>query len=499
MLKRAPAAILMVGVLATLSAADDPLRKDSFGDPLPDGVMARLGTGRWRMPLLSRGAFLSADGKTIIVIGARGLMLADVATGRSTVALAVRLSPGPEGVLVPRDGRTLIGCESTSFSVWDVASGKMTKNFAVERQALSENYALADGGKYVVCSPRVFNPSWGSPKVTVLDLASGKAVVSVEPLKSQEVHAALSRDGSLLATFAETVQIWDVATGKQKQRFATLDYGASAARFSPDGKLLATSSLAGSIELWDVASGKRLRRFGAGRGRGGRLFFSPDGKQLAAPGVGGSIQVWETATARRLMICEPVCKKVLDIVFPVSGPPIALGARNQALLVWSISDRRLLTPEIGHTRRPPLCSFPATAKICSRSRRAAHLALERRCREKVADNAGSAVGTVCASARKGTILHCGILAHRPVAGAFGSIQTANIDRNKRRHGTVYLLAGAHYAPETMLALLFSRMTVASRDSLICATITATSHTPSPACGKQRPGGWRTRFQFRRSI
>ena len=104
---------------------------------------------------------------------------------------------------------------------------------------------------------------------------------------------AFSPDGTRLATgsYDETARIWDIATGKELQKFVDKD-GVYSVAFSPDGSKLATSS--DNATIWDVTTGKKLQELIIGT-RVFSVVFSPDGSKLATETL-SSAQVWGLVT-----------------------------------------------------------------------------------------------------------------------------------------------------------------------------------------------------------
>src|SRR3954468_1996947 len=80
--------LLLLLALAPADAADPVPRTDAFGDPLPPGAVARLGTTRYRVRGWPQQVFLSPDGNTVIGKGEEGVLVFwDAATGKTVAEI----------------------------------------------------------------------------------------------------------------------------------------------------------------------------------------------------------------------------------------------------------------------------------------------------------------------------------------------------------------------------------------------------------------------------
>jgi WD40 repeat protein len=100
----------------------------------------------------------------------------------------------------------------------------------------------------------------GLGEIFLWEVSTGKHLRSLTGHGDFFFTLAFAPDGKTLATgMGNTVQTWDVGTGKQVL-VSKEDYGACSIAFAPDGKTLVSASQNPTIQLWDVATLKLIRR-----------------------------------------------------------------------------------------------------------------------------------------------------------------------------------------------------------------------------------------------
>jgi WD40 repeat protein len=317
-------------------------RTDALGDPLPEGALARIGSGRLQHTARAILVAYSPDGKLLASCGNDRLVrLWDPATGKEVRRLqghgnwvnAVAFSP---------DGKTLASASyDRTVRLWDVATGKELRKFT-GHAGMVRCVVFSPDGKRVASEG-------GDHRVRLWDAATGKEERLLEGHQSNGTsNIAFSPDGKLLATVGDdhslrlhdvqtakevcrceghgndceslcfsadgkrlvsgsldgTARLWDAGTGKELRRFAGHEGGISSARLSPDGKTLATAGYDQTIRLWDVDGGKQLHRIAGHRGMVSEVAFSPDGKVVASASWDHTIRLWDPATGKELRQSE---------------------------------------------------------------------------------------------------------------------------------------------------------------------------------------------------
>lgn len=294
-------------------------RVDQYGDPLPDGCLARFGSDRFRPARDSEHTIaFSHDLKTIAWQDYTGrCVIADVATGKHLRQWAGKCSPfGPlsalsadAGIVAAVDGRDIA-------VVWDVATGKeISRIKGAPGDFGILQMAIASDGRFLATA----NTGKGdTTTISICEIPSGKERLKIATIQGMLDTLRYSPDGKVLVSWghdnsstsdggwAKTypIMMWDVATGKELCR---LDSGKGVvhAAFSPDSRKLFWTELgskkgeAGATHVVDVTTGKeRMRQF---RGPDGPLAISPDSKTLVARTIaGGELGQWDTTTGKQI-------------------------------------------------------------------------------------------------------------------------------------------------------------------------------------------------------
>jgi WD40 repeat protein len=315
-------------------------RRDLYGDLLPEGGLARMGTMRWRLEGGTHVLGFTPDGKGLIVNpnGPRTgpLEILDVATGKVMARLLGAEYTGGRGsglsVAVAGNVLAVAAAHGSRLDLWEMPAGRLLRQIKVE-QGLGV-VAVAPDGKTAAVAVPVHQQGKTSP-ILLWDLAGGRQLGSLDGHQTPIQAMTFSADGKrLLSSSPEqrwgkagggvdvipgSVRIWDVATRKPLAQYGSTGYSfafapdgrawayigqdnrlhlmttdggkevaqlpmeaSNAFVFSADGSTLATTAYGHPIRLWDAASGRELRRLEGQVGKGyPTLLFAPDGKTLA--------------------------------------------------------------------------------------------------------------------------------------------------------------------------------------------------------------------------
>jgi WD40 repeat protein len=389
-------------IVTAVAAAAQPnavepraVRLDLYGDPLPPGAVARLGSMRDYIGFESGDIVLSPDGKTITATSSFfniSLRLWDVSTGRVILNLKQLDPPIRERDIIVRRaafspdakllaagdsaGTVRIGRTDTGQKVLEISGSEPVSGlrFLPGRKMLAVTYlggttrlyAIASGERIRSFGPRDRLPDdldqirhrFLSPngKLRVQFSGDGDRLILREPTTDRELrrfpyfrrapglidetwetHIVFSPDGKLLAAgdTPESLCLWSVETGQVFRRFPHQDAGHGIV-FTPDGKRLITGGR--YFRHWDIARGQEIRRFPQ-HAQMQFVAFGPTGATLVTAD-GTTVRLWESSTGRELRQFTGHRTAVIAAAIASDSSFIASGEINGTVILWEPSTGR---------------------------------------------------------------------------------------------------------------------------------------------------------------
>jgi WD40 repeat protein len=133
-----------------------------------------------------------------------------------------------------------------------------------------------------------------------------------------------------------------MATGEVQRTLTAHTNVVYRAVFSPDEKLLASSSRDRTARIWDLASGRELHQLDGFRCSVKAVAFSPDGQTLAASGNDGMLKLWDVKTGAELKSLVHINSADIDMatysfVFSRDGKKIYAGNGDGTISEWDVA------------------------------------------------------------------------------------------------------------------------------------------------------------------
>lgn len=344
-----------------------PLRPADAKDALPPGAVLRLGAGRsWSRSEVSSLAF-APDGKTLAVAGPQdwaregqpAVHLLELPSGKERPRLRVQ-PQSLEAVTFSPDGKALAGIDNDELYVWDLATGIRRHHF---KQKKEQSFFISGVPRVAVAySPDDrYLAATEEKTVALRDAVTGQELRRLEGHATHVIALAFSPDSKVLASSSippmhwigkgnprrGSLRLWDIGSGK---RLREIVYGDrintnpfQLLQFSSDGEILEAWRRATGVALYDVATGREIRTIA---GDFAAIAFSTDGKLLASGGP--TIRLWELPAGRQLR-SFPGCADMRLLRFSADGKTLAAadGERRGGVRLWDVASGQEIVSSLG--------------------------------------------------------------------------------------------------------------------------------------------------------
>ena len=315
-------------------------------------------------PSVVWGVDFSPDGRLLASSCVGVVKLWDTETWREIHTL-----PGGWYVQFSPDGR-LLASSGFDLLIWDTA--------ALSRETSPVARTLGPKGSF---TRMAFNPDSRSIAVVtrdnlvkILDVESGREILSLLQGRDQAWAVAYSPDGRYLASPGgnQTALVWETQTGRLLRTFRGHTAGPNAVVFSPDSRRLASASVDGTVMVWDVAhleepAGQEARTLAAHSGPVLGVVHCPKGRYFATvhgteveplaegrqePARVEAVTIWDATTGREvrtLPVPNPTTSACHDVAFDSDFGRIAWARGNGTVELRDAASSRLILTIPGHT------------------------------------------------------------------------------------------------------------------------------------------------------
>ncbi len=278
----------------------------------------------------------SPDGKLLAVGGYQVVRLIDATSGKLLATLSshadyVRsLAFSPDGrMLAAAGGPPQRGGE---IKIWDVQSQQLLKTLQGHKDCIY-SVAWSPDGKLLASGSY-------DKMVKLWDAATGQEVKTLQDHIDAVFAVAFSPDGKYLASSSQdrTVKIWDIASGQRLYTLSDAADGLTSLAYSPSGKQIAAAGYDKTIYIWQVGAneGKLLRSLIADEDSILALAWTPDGKMLITSSADGSIRFRDAATLDPIRVIDHQPDWVQALGISPDGTRLAAGRMDGTLSLFDV-------------------------------------------------------------------------------------------------------------------------------------------------------------------
>jgi WD40 repeat protein len=258
-------------------------------------------------------AALATDGVNAVTGSWSGLVRVWELAGGGAAVLRLPHADARDARYSPT-GKHVVTVGQTDFAqLWTVPDGKPTHRF--------QHAPFVSTAEFSPDGTKIVTTGWDG-MVRLWDVGSGSELGSVAH-QGRVVDAQFSSDGRVIATagFEDgTAIVIDAATGRERLRLThegssrprpgrgrPMPAGVRCLAFRPDQNAVATGGQDGTVRLWDLADGRELQRF-PHEGYILDAVFTPDGQYLLTD-ADNEICVWSVSGGSRVERIDKTAEK----------------------------------------------------------------------------------------------------------------------------------------------------------------------------------------------
>ncbi|HMD97795.1 MAG TPA: c-type cytochrome domain-containing protein [Terriglobia bacterium] len=309
----------------------------------------------------------SPDGKLLAVGGYKQVRLLDPGTGKALATLdghadLVRsLAFSPDGKYLAAAGG--LPQRSGEIKIWDVATRQLVKTIEGHADCIYSVAWSPNGPNEKMLATGSYDKM-----VKLWDVETGKELRNLKDHIDAVFSVAFSPDGQRLASGAQdrTVKVWDVASGQRLFTLSDAQDGITSVCFRPDGKEIAAAGYDKTIYVWNLTDtgGSLVKSLIADEDSILALAYSPDRKIMVTSSADNSIRFRDADTLDPLRALEDQPDWVEALSVSPDGKWLAAGRYNGTLSLYDMKTfQQMLGPVMAFEPYQPAGPARQTASV----------------------------------------------------------------------------------------------------------------------------------------
>ena len=145
-----------------------------------------------------------------------------------------------------------------------------------------------------------------------------------------------------------TIRLWDSKTGRCMNILSGHSHTVVGVSFSPDGKLLASSSVDKTIRIWDVSTGTNILTLIGHQETVNSVAFSPDGLYLTSASDDRTVRIWDVKTGVALKVIEAHSDWVNSVSYNSDGRYVVSASKDKTVKIWESETGKCVLTIEGH-------------------------------------------------------------------------------------------------------------------------------------------------------
>jgi WD40 repeat protein len=203
-----------------------------------------------------------------------------------------------------------------------------------------------------ICSDKNIIASAHNKDVCIWDFKLQKLLHTLNGHFKPVTSVAFSPDGKILATSSDdkTIKLWN----QDYQEICTLlghQHVVKSITFHPNGKIIASGSWDKTVRLWDVTTGEEVVALTGHKLQISAVTFSSDGNLLASASFDKTVRLWTNDGEQYLIsnILKSHTWAVTAVAFSPDSKILATGSDDNTIKLWNVNTGEEYATLTGHS------------------------------------------------------------------------------------------------------------------------------------------------------